>query len=115
MSSAALKRQTAFRLDKELLFYLRRRAEAQNKSLNALVEDTLRKEVEADMEWPVVEGPIEISDEMKKWQLNLKFTPEELAADDRADGAESGQASPHLPFLFVGGGHLLYRAQKRIG
>ena len=84
MNAIAMKRQTAFRLDKELLFYLKRRAKQQNKTLNAFVEDTLRKAVEADMEgWPVIDGPIEISEELKKWQCKIEFTPEEIAADDR--------------------------------
>ena len=78
------RRQTAFRLDKELLFYLRRRAKMQKKSLNTLVEETLRKSVEADMDgWPVIEGPIVVSDEVKSWRMEHQFTPEEIAADER--------------------------------
>lgn len=88
MNAAAItrdnRRQTAFRLDKEVLFYLRRRAKMQKKSLNTLVEEILRKSVEADMDgWPVIEGPIEVSDEVKSWHLGITFTPEEIAADDR--------------------------------
>ena len=85
MSTAiAMKRQTAFRLDKELLFYLKRRAKQQNKTLNAFVEDTLRKEVEADMEgWPVIDGPIEISEEVRRMCPHISIKPEDIAADER--------------------------------
>ena len=85
MSNAvATKRQRAFRLDKELLFFLKRRAQKQNKTLNAFVEEILRREVETDMEIrPIIDGPIEISEEVKKWQCKIEFTPEEIAADDR--------------------------------
>ena len=84
MSAIAMKRQTAFRLDKELLFYLKRRAKEQNKTLNAFVEDVLRKEVEADMEgWPIIDGPIEISEEVKRMFPHISITPEDIAADER--------------------------------
>lgn len=78
------RRQTAFRLDRELLFYLRRKAAKQGKTLNTFVEETLRREVVEDMEgWPKIKGPIIISDEVKKMSLGITFTPEEIAADDR--------------------------------
>ena len=78
------RRQTAFRLDKELLFYLNRKAKSQGKTLNAFVEDTLRREVKEDLEgWPIIKEPIEISDVVKSWQMPRQFTPEEIAADDR--------------------------------
>ena len=80
----ANRRQTAFRLDKELLFYLRRKAERQGKTLNALVEETLRREVIEDIEgWPKIKGPIVVSEEVKQMSLGIKLTPEEIAADDR--------------------------------
>lgn len=78
------RRQTAFRLDKELLFYLNRKAKSQGKTLNALVEETLRREVKEDMDgWPIIKEPIIISDEVKSMSLGIKFTPEEIAADER--------------------------------
>ena len=80
----ANRRQTAFRLDKEVLFYLRRKAERQGKTLNAFVEDTLTREVMEDIEgWPKIKGPIVVSDEIKHWRMSRPFTPEEIAADDR--------------------------------
>lgn len=80
----ANRRQTAFRLDKELLFYLRRKAERQGKTLNTLVEETLRREVIEDIEgWPKIKGPIVVSEEVKQMSLGIKLTPEEIAADDR--------------------------------
>ncbi len=85
MSNAvAMKRQTAFRLDKELLFFLKRRAQKQNKTLNAFVEEILRREVEADMEIrPIIDGPIEISEEVKRMFPQISISPEEIAADER--------------------------------
>lgn len=78
------RRQTAFRLDKELLFYLRRRASRQNKSLNAFVEDVLYREVQTDMEgWPVIKNRIEPSEELRAMQVSRPFTAEEMAEDDR--------------------------------
>ncbi len=78
------RRQTAFRLDKELLFYLNRKAKSQGKTLNALVEEALRREVREDMDgWPIIKEPIIISDEVKSMSLGIKFTPEEIAADER--------------------------------
>lgn len=78
------RRQTAFRLDKELLFYLNRKAKSQGKTLNALVEETLWREVKEDMDgWPIIKEPIIISDEVKSMSLGIKFTPEEIAADER--------------------------------
>ena len=80
----ANRRQTAFRLDKELLFYLRRRAERQGKTLNTFVEETLLREVKEDMDgWPKIKGPIIVSEEVKRMSLGITFTPEEIAADDR--------------------------------
>ena len=80
----ANRRQTAFRLDKELLFYLRRKAERQGKTLNTFVEETLLREVKEDMDgWPKIKGPIVVSDEIKHWRMSRPFTPEEIAADDR--------------------------------
>ena len=78
------RRQTAFRLDKELLFYLNRKAKSQGKTLNALVEEALRREVREDMDgWPIIKEPIIISDEVKSMSLGIEFTPEEIAADER--------------------------------
>ncbi len=78
------RRQTAFRLDKELLFYLNRKAKSQGKTLNSLVEEDLRREVREDMDgWPIIKEPIIISDEVKSMSLGIKFTPEEIAADER--------------------------------
>jgi len=78
------RRQTAFRLDKELLFYLNRKAKSQGKTLNTLVEEALRREVREDMDgWPIIKEPIIISDEVKSMSLGIKFTPEEIAADER--------------------------------
>ena len=83
-SYAIQRRQTAFRLDKELLYLLRRRAKQQNKSLNTLVEETLRKSVADEMDgWPHIEGPIVVSEEVRKWRLERTLTPEEIAADER--------------------------------
>lgn len=83
MSVNAGRRQTAFRLDKELLFLLNRKARREGKSLNGFVEDVLRKEVKDELEWPRIKGPIVISDEVERMSLGISFTPEEIAADDR--------------------------------
>ena len=81
---ASERRQTAFRLDKELLYLLKRRAKRQNKTLNTLVEETLRKSVADEMDgWPLIEGPVEVSEEVRKWHLKKILTAEEIAADDR--------------------------------
>ena len=77
------RRQTAFRLDKELLFRLNQKARRQGKSLNTFVEDVLRKEVKDELEWPKIKGPIVISEEVKSWRMPRQFTPEEISADDR--------------------------------
>ena len=78
------RRQTAFRLDKELLYYLSLKAKSQGKTLNAFVEDTLRREVQDIFDsWPKIKGPIEISPEVERMSMNLSFTPKQIAADDR--------------------------------
>lgn len=78
------RRQTAFRLDRELLYSIRKKAKRMNKSLNTYVEEVLRKSVEDEMDgWPVIDGPIEISAEVKRMSLGYRFTPEEIAADER--------------------------------
>ena len=77
------RRQTAFRLDKELLYYLTLKAKSQGKTLNAFVEDTLRREVQDIFDgWPKIKGPIVVSEEVKSWRIR-PFTPEEIAADER--------------------------------
>lgn len=81
--STGNRRQTAFRLDRELLYHLNRKAKSQGKSLNAFVEDVLRNEVKAEMTWPKIKGPIIISDEIKSRRMTHVFTPEEIAADER--------------------------------
>lgn len=77
------RRQTAFRLDKELLFFLGRKAKREGKSLNGFVEDVLRKEVADELEWPRIKGPVVISDEVERMSPGISFTPEEIASDDR--------------------------------
>lgn len=81
--STGNRRQTAFRLDRELLYHLNRKAKSQGKSLNAFVEDVLRNEVKAEMTWPKIKGPIIISETVKRMSLGITFTPEEIAADER--------------------------------
>ncbi|MBR1632262.1 MAG: hypothetical protein IJ686_00700 [Bacteroidales bacterium] len=85
METASIqRRQTAFRLDRELLYSIRKKAKRMNKSLNTYVEEVLRKSVEDEMDgWPVIDGPIEISAEVKRMSLGYRFTPEEIAADER--------------------------------
>ena len=85
METASMqRRQTAFRLDRELLYSIRKKAKRMNKSLNTYVEEVLRKSVEDEMDgWPVIDGPIEISAEVKRMSLGYRFTPEEIAADER--------------------------------
>lgn len=77
------RRQTAFRLDKQLLFLLNRKAKREGKSLNGFVEDVLRKEVKDELEWPRIKGPVVISEEVERMSLGITFTPEEIAADER--------------------------------
>ena len=78
------RRQTAFRLDRELLYSIRKKAKRMNKSLNTYVEEVLRKSVEDEMDgWPVIDGPIEISAEVKSWRMDSVITPEEIAKDER--------------------------------
>lgn len=78
------RRQTAFRLDKELLFYLNRKAKSQGKTLNTFVEEVLMREVQdVVVVWPVIKEPIEVSEETKTWRMSRQFTPEEIAADER--------------------------------
>ena len=79
--------QTAFRLDTALLGRLKRKARAQGKSLNAFVENILRKEAPAEPEWPKVAFPAEIPDFVKELRLDkpLEFTKEDLDTDPKLD------------------------------
>jgi len=79
--------QTAFRLDTALLGRLKRKARAQGKTLNAFVENILRKEAPAEPEWPKVTFPAEIPDFVKELRLDkpLEFTKEDLDADPKLD------------------------------
>lgn len=82
--NSSIRRQTAFRLDTEVLFYLNKKAKNQGKTLNAFVSEVLTKAVQDDLDgWPHIDGPIEISDTVKRMCIGIKFTPEELAADER--------------------------------
>ena len=75
--------QTAFRLDAALVMRLKRRARAEKKSLNKLVEDVLLKESPAELQWPKVKFQKDPNPFVESLMLPRAFTEEELAADDR--------------------------------
>ena len=84
MRVAERKVQTAFRLSPSLISRLKRQAERENKSLNALVETTLERSVEP--EWPKLPKDMKISPEILALQCSVKWvepTKEELEADPR--------------------------------
>ena len=85
MQTTSKKIQTAFRLDENLLRRAKLRAKRENRSLNNLVEEALEKMVPAEVVWPKVIVPTEISPEILAIRLpgNVKFTKEEIAADER--------------------------------
>ena len=85
MQTTSRKVQTAFRLDEALLRRAKLRAKRENRSLTNLMEEALERMVPAELEWPKIKGPIEISPETLALRLpgNITFTDEEIAADDR--------------------------------
>ena len=85
MQTASRKIQTAFRLDEGLLMRAKLRAKRRGTSLNRLVEEALEKVCPAELEWPKVDVPKEISPEILalRFPEGLSFTEEEIASDDR--------------------------------
>ena len=76
--------QTAFRLDAALLMRMKRRARAEKKSLNKIVEDLLYKEFPADLVWPKIkmtERPDPFLDSLRG--RTLSYTQEEIESDER--------------------------------
>ncbi len=85
MQSTERKVQTAFRLNESLLRRMKLRARREGRSLNSLVEEALEKIAPAELEWPKVDIPKEISPEILalRFPEGFMFTDEEIAADDR--------------------------------
>ena len=83
MQTTERKVQTAFRLNESLLRRMKLRARREGRSLNSMVEEALERMVPAELEWPKVDIPKEISPEILALRFPRAFTPEEIAADDR--------------------------------
>lgn len=83
MYTASQRVQTAFRLDANLVKRLKIKARSEDKSLNALVEETLMKLAPAEPEFPVIEEDMIIPARLLSLRLPRSFTPEEIAEDDR--------------------------------
>jgi len=85
MQTTQTRVQTAFRLNADLLRRAKLRAKRENRSLNSLVEEALEKMVPEEFVWPKVVIPTEISPEILAMRLpeEIKFTDEEIAADER--------------------------------
>lgn len=79
--------QTAFRLDTGLLNRLKRKAKAEGRSVNSIVEDTLNKTFPAEPVWPKVNIPKEIPAEIKALQIQefKPFTKKELEEDPKLE------------------------------
>ena len=78
--------QTAFRLDAALVMRLKRRARAEKKSLNKLVEDVLLKESPAELQWPKVIIPAEPDPFLESLMVqHLNFTKEDIEADPKLE------------------------------
>lgn len=83
MPSAPRKIQTAFRLDEGLLRRAKLRAKREKRSLNSMVEEALEKMCPAELEWPKIKIPKEVSPEIRALAFPRDFTPEEIAEDER--------------------------------
>ncbi len=84
MRATTRKVQTAFRFDADLLSRLKRKAKARGQSLNAYVENVLVKDTPANLVWPEIVFPADISPETMAITRNYtSFTKEELRKDDR--------------------------------
>lgn len=87
MQATITRVQTAFRLDTGLLNRLKRKAKAEGRSVNAIVEETLNKRFPVEPVWPKVEFPKEVPAFVKELQSDkpLSFTKEELEEDPKLD------------------------------
>ena len=85
MRATSRKVQTAFRLDANLLNRLKRKARAEGRSVNTVVEETLNKRFPAEPELPRLSFPLKKSNVTEALHLagGLHFTEEELATDYR--------------------------------
>jgi hypothetical protein len=85
MQTTVNKVQTAFRIEEGLLRRAKLRAKREKRSLNSLVEEALERMVPAELEWPKIKIPKEISPEILALRLpeGEWWTEEEIAADDR--------------------------------
>ena len=85
MQTVSRKVQTAFRLDEGLLRRAKLRAKREKRSLNSMVEEALEKMCPAELEWPKIKIPKEVSPEIRALAFpeDFAFTEEEIAADDR--------------------------------
>ena len=83
MQTVSRKVQTAFRLDEGLLRRAKLRAKREKRSLNSMVEEALEKMCPAELEWPKVKIPKEISPEIRALAFPRAFTKEEIEEDER--------------------------------
>ena len=85
MQTNSRKIQTAFRLDANLLSRLKRKAKAEGRSVNTVVEETLNNRFPAEPELPHLNFPLKKSKVTEALHLaeGLHFTEEELATDYR--------------------------------
>ncbi len=76
--------QTAFRLEESLLRRLKKKAQAQNKSLNRYVEELFLADVRDEPEYPVVSFPVRHADCVTRMLDILPgFSGEELQEDEK--------------------------------
>ena len=69
MQTTERKVQTAFRLSESLVMRLKLRAKREERSVNSLVEEALEKHFPAELIWPKIVGPVEISPEVLALRL----------------------------------------------
>ena len=85
MRATTRKVQTAFRLDAKLLSRLKRKAKAEGRSVNTVVEETLNNRFPAEPELPHLNFPLKKSKVTEALHIagGLHFSEEELATDHR--------------------------------
>lgn len=85
-NTGSSKIQTAFRLDNQLVNRLKRKARMQGVSLNSLVENELNRLAPPEPEFPIIDGAIELTEEVIALGSYIKEIPERavLLNDERA-------------------------------
>ena len=85
-NTGSSKIQTAFRLDNQLINRLKRKARMQGVSLNTLVENELNRLAPPEPEFPIIDGAIELTEEVIALGSYIKEIPERavLLNDERA-------------------------------